>query len=260
MRLLISVTDPTEACDALSGGADIIDAKDPARGALGAVQPEVLGAIVAAVAGERRVSAALGDAESEEQVARAARAAAAARVAYVKVGFAGIADVARVEALIAAAVRGAEMVSASVGVIAVAYADAERVGSVAPLHVIRAAERAGAVGVLLDTALKDGGALFQIMDEGAVRSWVQAAHDAALVAAVAGRLNGVDLITARALGADVAGVRGAACEGGRTGRISSDRVRALAAVVRQRRMRSPSRGWIPVADSGSGIRPSATPR
>jgi len=260
MRLLVSVSDPTEARAALDGGADIIDAKDPTRDSLGAVSDEVLRSIVAAVGGERRVSAALGDAASAPQVARAAQAAAAARAAYVKVGFAGTSDPARVEALIAAAVRGAELVSASVGVIAVAYADAVRAESVPPLCVIDAAERAGAVGVLLDTAFKDQGALFQVMEESAVRYWVRTAHEANLLVALAGRLNGVDLATARALGADVAGVRGAACEGGRTGRIAPERVRALAAVVRQRRVPSSTRGWIPVAEPGSDVTSRATPR
>lgn len=260
MRLLVSVSDSSEARAALDGGADIIDAKDPVRGALAAVDGATLRAIVAAVGGERPVSAALGDATTEADIARAAQDAAAARVAYVKVGFAGTSDPARVEALIAAAVRGAELVSASVGVIAVAYADAARAECVPPLCVIDAAERAGAVGVLLDTAFKDQDALFQLMEEDAVRYWVRTAHEANLAAALAGRLNGVDLATARAVGADVAGVRGAACEGGRTGRIAPDRVRALAAVVRQRRVPSPIRGWIPVAEPGSDVTSRATPR
>jgi uncharacterized protein (UPF0264 family) len=252
MHLLISVTSPTEARAALAGGADIIDAKDPTRGSLGAVEREVLGAIVEAVGGERRVSAALGDAESEEQVARAAREAVVARVSYVKVGFAGVSDPGRVEALVAAAVREVELVSGSAGVVAVAYADAERAGSVAPLLVVEAAARAGALGVLLDTAFKDGGALFQLLHEDTVRDWVRAARERSLFTALAGRLNGVDLATARALGADVAGVRGAACDGGRTGQVSVDRVRALAAVVRRRRVSSPTHGFIPVADTATG--------
>ena len=41
MQLLVSVTDAIEAAAALDGGADIIDAKDPASGALGAVTVDV---------------------------------------------------------------------------------------------------------------------------------------------------------------------------------------------------------------------------
>lgn len=243
MRLLISVAGADEARAALEGGADIIDVKDPTRGSLGAVDIEVLHAVVEAVGDSRSVSAALGDATDERAVEVAARAAASERLAYVKVGFAGVADPARVEALLAAAVRGVRTVSMRSGVVAVAYADAARVESVPPERIIEAAERARAVGVLLDTARKDGGVLFDIMDEVVVGRWVRLAHEAALTVALAGSLRSADLATARALGADIAGVRGAACEGGRTGRISRERVAAL--VSANRRMTQP----LPIAAS-----------
>src|SRR5437764_823524 len=106
MRLLVSVRGPVEARAALAGGADVIDAKDPARGALGAVSAERLAAI-------RRT-----------------------------VGAAG------------------------------------------------------------------------------------------LFAALAGSLSGADFATVRAVGAELVGVRGAACVGGRKGRVSQARVAALQRLVR----------------------------
>ncbi|HEY9515115.1 MAG TPA: (5-formylfuran-3-yl)methyl phosphate synthase [Gemmatimonadaceae bacterium] len=233
MRLLISVMDAAEARVALEGDADIIDVKDPTRGALGAADNAVLREVVAAVGDARSVSAALGDAADERAVEAAARAAASERLAYVKVGFAGITDLTRVEALLSAAVRGVRTVSAGSGVVAVAYADAERVGSISPMRLIEAAERALAIGVLLDTASKDGRGLFDLMDQGAVGRWVSAAHEAALTVALAGSLKIADLATVRALGADIAGVRGAACEGGRTGHISRERVEALVSANRR---------------------------
>src|SRR2546427_8549907 len=69
MQLLISVAGPAEARAALRGGADVIDAKDPRRGALGPVSVQRLAAIRAAVAGARPLSAAATDpatARSEE--------------------------------------------------------------------------------------------------------------------------------------------------------------------------------------------------
>ena len=42
MRLLVSVASATEASAALAGGADVIDAKNPLAGALGAVSVGVL--------------------------------------------------------------------------------------------------------------------------------------------------------------------------------------------------------------------------
>lgn len=227
MRLLISVADAAEARLALDGDADIIDVKDPSRGSLGAADASVLRDIADAVGAARPISAALGDAADERVVEGAARAAAIHRLAYVKVGFAGVADSARVESLIGAAVRGVRSVSVSSGVVAVAYADAALVDAASPDRVIEAAERARAVGVLLDTARKDGGALFDIMDQVQVGRWVRLAHEAALTVALAGSLTAADLASARALGADIAGVRGAACEGGRTGRIAREKVAAL---------------------------------
>src|ERR1700681_4847230 len=105
MRLLVSVADATEATAALAGGADVIDAKDPHVGALGAVPVDVMRRIHAAIAGARPVSAALGDATDEAAIKRDARAFVAAGALFVKVGFAGIADAARAAALTAAAVR-----------------------------------------------------------------------------------------------------------------------------------------------------------
>ena len=43
-RLLASVRDGAEAADALAAGAEIIDFKDPAHGALGALPPDEIGA------------------------------------------------------------------------------------------------------------------------------------------------------------------------------------------------------------------------
>ena len=61
MQLLVSVADASEGRAALLGGADVIDAKDPREGALGAVRREVLGELRAAVGAGRPLSAALGD-------------------------------------------------------------------------------------------------------------------------------------------------------------------------------------------------------
>ena len=49
MKLLISVRDAGEALDALAGGADIIDAKEPALGPLAPVSAAALQSISAAL-------------------------------------------------------------------------------------------------------------------------------------------------------------------------------------------------------------------
>jgi uncharacterized protein (UPF0264 family) len=235
MFLLVSVASPADAQAALAGGADLIDAKDPAGGALGAVSLETLREIQATVAGARPVTAALGDAADEEEVERAARECAATGALFVKIGFAGVASRARATALAVAAVRGA----GGSGIVAAAYADAAAVGSLWPAALLDVAARAGARGMLLDTADKSGPGLRALWSPMALARLVADAHAADLFVAMAGKLEAEDLPVVRDTGADLAGVRGAACVGGRTGVISAERVRRLREAMRA--MRAPDR-------------------
>ena len=60
-ELLVSVRCALEALAALSGGASVIDVKEPSRGALGRAEGSVWGEVLEAVAGRAPVSAALGE-------------------------------------------------------------------------------------------------------------------------------------------------------------------------------------------------------
>jgi uncharacterized protein (UPF0264 family) len=236
--LLVSVRDATEVADALAGGADIIDAKEPARGSLGPVEPSVLAAIVAALPGDVPLSIALGDLRS---VAAAGRAldglAVSPRAAphYVKLGFAGQRSEAAARRIIAAAVAACRERRDDARVVAVAYADHEAAGSPLPDSVANAAAEAGAAGVLLDTWIKDGRGLFTWMPQPRLHDWVARVRAAAMLAAVAGSLRPEGLGPVAAAVPDIVGVRGAVCAGGRRGRIEREMVRrvksALAAEV-----------------------------
>jgi len=227
MQLLVSVSDTAEALAALAGGADLIDAKDPFAGALEPVSVETLGAIYAAIARERPVTAALGDAADEAAIESVARDFAAAGAAFVKVGFAGIASAGRASSLVTAAARGARQGRARTGVVAVAYADADRVGGLPPPELAEVAAAAGIEGFLIDTADKDGPGLCSLVEPSMLAAWVAEAHAAGLVVALAGKLKANDLRFVRDIGADIAGVRGAACKGGRRGQVTAGRVRLL---------------------------------
>jgi (5-formylfuran-3-yl)methyl phosphate synthase len=244
MRLLVSFASEADVPAALMGGADIIDAKNPGSGALGPVSNAVLREIHVACAGARPVTAALGDAKDEAAIEHAARDFCAAGTALVKIGFAGIASAARVESLLAAAVRGAKRseggkantpsqrgISAlcESGVVAVAYAEPEHAACLAHAALVVAAARAGAAGVLLDTADKSGPGLRHLLDGATLAAWVAGAHEMGLFVALAGKLTLDDLSFAHEVGADIAGVRGAACEAGRSGRVVIEKVRALRA-------------------------------
>jgi (5-formylfuran-3-yl)methyl phosphate synthase len=227
MRLLVSVRSAMEAVAAREGGADLIDAKDPDSGALGPVTPGALGEILRAVSGDRPVTAALGDAFGEETIRTRTRMAACRGVAFVKIGFAGVASSSAITSLMAAAVEGARNAGGTTEVVGVVYADAPQEKALPPGAMIDAIARAGARGLLIDTALKDGPGLPDLVDTHTLAGWIRHAHRAGLFVALAGRLESHDLSWVRDAGADIAGFRGAACVGGRRGRVVAERVRLL---------------------------------
>ena len=227
MRLLVSVRNAGEAAAALEGGADIVDAKEPDAGPLGAVSLAMLRAIVCTSGSTRPVTAALGDAADEAVVARLARTFVDAGAQSIKIGLAGVDDEARATVLIRSAARAA----GAARVVAVAYADYRSAGSLTPDQVLRVSTHAGVAGVLLDTFDKRGPGLRGLMPLPALVDWVAAAHETGLMTALAGRLVAPDVAALATTGADVIGVRGAACDGGRSGRLCADRVRRLHALA-----------------------------
>ena len=229
MQLLVSVRSEAEVAAALAGGADLIDAKEPALGSLGPVGGAKLLAIAARVPETVPLSAALGDFRSPGAV-RLAVAGVSLRprraASYVKLGFAGERSEAQVASLIAAALEAAASVPAAPVVVPVAYADHERAGSLAPESVLRGALAAGSRAILIDTCTKDGKSLLHWIDLGRLRALAAEVRSAGLLLALAGSLDlaALDLVAGLA---DVIGVRGAACRGGREGAVDPDLVRLL---------------------------------
>src|SRR5688572_5360505 len=221
MRLLVSVRNAAEAAAALDGGADIVDAKDPLHGALGPVTDAVLKAIGAQVNGQAPVSVALGDCGSDN-IAAGAVAAARAGAAFVKVGFAGCGA-----GLLADDLRTAVESIRSPAVVLVAYADYDRAAAPAPEDLLSLAHESKAAGILLDTFDKHGPGLTTLMTGRALSSFVGKAQRTGLLVAVAGKLAAADVERVLYTGADIVGIRGAACDGGRHGTIAVERVRTI---------------------------------
>jgi uncharacterized protein (UPF0264 family) len=233
MKLLVSIVDAGEARVAAAAGADIVDVKNPAEGSLGAPSPAVIAEVRAAVPAEVPVSAAIGDMPNlPGTAALAALGAARSGATYVKVGLWGVSTEDDAVVLLRAvrdAVPGAVVVAA-------AYADAERVAHapLAPELLPRVAQAAGVELCLVDTAVKDGRGLLQWLSPEALTSLAAEAHAAGLELALAGALRAEDLPVVRGTGADVAGVRSAACgDGRRSGPLDAARVRALVAATRE---------------------------
>jgi uncharacterized protein (UPF0264 family) len=229
MKLLVSVVDAGEARLAAEAGADIIDVKNPAEGSLGAPSPAVIAAVRAAVPEALPVSAAIGDMPNlPGTAALAALGAAHSGAAFVKVGLWGVSTEAEAVALLHTVREAAP----EAVVVAGAYADAPRVAS-APLAPELLPRVAGAAGVdvcLLDTAVKDGRGLLDWLAPDALTALVTEAHELGLAIALAGALRADDLPVVGATGADIVGVRSAACtDDRRTGSLDPTRVRALLA-------------------------------
>ena len=229
MRLLVSVRAGDEVVAALAGGADIIDAKEPGRGSLGPVSPEVLQSIAAGVPDPVPLSVALGDC-TEPTAVRLAVAGAKLPVrrasTYVKLGFAGEPSEAAVTSLVAAAMGAAAATPVRPIVVPVAYADHENSDSPAPEDVLRAAMAAGARAFLLDTYAKDGRGLLEWIALERLRRLSADGRSAGMLVAIAGSLDLAALHDIAGI-ADVIGVRGAACRGGREGPVDAALVRRL---------------------------------
>ena len=240
MRLLVSVRAAAEVAPALVGGAEIIDAKEPARGSLGAVSPERLREIAALVPPAVPLSVALGDPAAEAVAADAVRRTLAVLGAfprratlYLKLGFAGERSPSAVARSIGAAVEAAGSAPVRPVVVPVAYADHGSAGSPEAEMILGAAVAAGARALLVDTWSKDGRGLLSCIDAGRLRSLAEAARSAGMLVAIAGSLDPDSLDRLDRI-ADVVGVRGAACRGGREGAVDADLVRRLVERLRVR--------------------------
>jgi (5-formylfuran-3-yl)methyl phosphate synthase len=218
-RFLASVRSADEAAIALAGGADIIDAKEPAEGALGAVPMAELSAILRTVAGRRPVSATIGDCPLDEAADRVA-ATAATGVDYVKIGFFGDASADALARLNHHAIRGARL-------IAVLFADCDPQWELIPrLAALRFS------GVMLDTARKGQGGLLSHLDKSDLACFIGEARSFRLITGLAGSLTREDAGALLPLQPDVLGFRGALCSGAsRTGSLDGQRVRAMRTLI-----------------------------
>jgi len=218
---LASVTSADEAEIVLAAGADIIDLKDPAAGALGALRAPAARAAVARVAGRRTVSATAGDLPMRPAtVADAVARIADLGVDIVKVGLFRGGDR---SGCIAALARQA---AAGTRIVAVMFADQEP-----DFTLLEALRDAGFAGAMLDTADKRDGGLRDHLAAPALGAFVRRARDNGLLSGLAGSLRLSDVAPLLELTPDYLGFRGALCAEGRTSAIDPERVRAVRAAI-----------------------------
>jgi uncharacterized protein (UPF0264 family) len=214
--LLASVRSAEEALIACAGGADIIDLKEPAAGALGRLPDTTIAAVLRAVAGRKPASATIGDLPLEPRlVSDAVLAMAATGVDIVKLGlFAG--DVPATLAGLAVAARD------GIRLVAVLFADQQP-----DLDIVARCADAGFFGVMLDTADKRAGPLTRHLSIEALAQFVAAARQHGLLAGLAGSLTAADVPALLPLAPDYLGFRSALTAGGRTGPLDATAVARL---------------------------------
>jgi len=219
--LLASVTGNEEAGVALAHGADVIDLKDPAAGALRALPHDVVRAAVAAIAGRRPVSAVSGDLPMRPDVVTAAvEALAATGVDYVKVGL--FADHGREDCI-----RALAPLATRVKIVGVMFVDQGADAALLPL--MRAC---GFFGAMLDTARKGAGRLLDHADITALGDFVAACRTHGLASGLAGALEPPDIPRLLLLEPDYLGFRTALCAGqDRGGRIDPQAVGVVRGLI-----------------------------
>jgi len=221
-RLLASVTNDREARLVASLGADVIDAKNPSAGALGALPAATVTAIRAAVPAHILVSATIGDptgdiAATMDAIARMA----ATGVDIVKIGLEANASTAPI--LQAAA----KLDIGSARLVGVMLADKGIDFDLIPL-----ARDAGSVGLMLDTADKARGALPDVASRDTLDRFVSTTKGAGMFAGLAGSLRAVHVPQLLPLGPDILGFRGGLCrQGERASEIDADAVRAVRRII-----------------------------
>ncbi|MGA2551183.1 MAG: (5-formylfuran-3-yl)methyl phosphate synthase [Burkholderiaceae bacterium] len=234
---LASVRTLEEAQIVLECSVDIIDLKDPGRGALGGLERDAVRAIVHHVAGRVSVSATIGDfvEMNPEDVCVAVERMADTGVDIVKVGLHPVPHLTRcIEALARLAIQKP--------IVAVLFAEHQ----IAPGLLTRLAA-AHFFGAMIDTFDKAAGSLRLRRSDQELFDFVEQAQALGLVTGLAGSLQESDVLPLLALGPDYLGFRGALCDGAqRTGHLARERVAAVGGLVATRPQRDAGRLYPPL--------------
>ena len=203
-QMLASVQDVLEAEIVFQNGADIIDLKDPANGALGAVAPSKLMEVIDFIAGRRPVSAACGDLPMQPEVVRTkVEEFAATGVDYIKIGLFASGN-------LAGCLEALKPLASHKKLIAVLFADyRDTYGE----NLFAELSSAGFHGVMIDTADKSKGRLLDHMTPDQIGKFIKDGQSHELRVGVAGSLEAPDIPRLLPYAPDFLGFRGALCSG-----------------------------------------------
>ena len=246
--LLASVRSLDEALVALAGGADLIDLKEPSRGALGALDHAAVRICVNALGGRRPLSATVGDDPEmdPDRMAGAVGRMAEAGVDYIKVGFFN-----RPRAVDCA--KALAPMCARLKLVAVLFAD-----DVLQEELVDVLAGSGFAGAMLDTARKDGKSLRDWQAPGRLEDFVARTRKHGLLSGLAGALQPEDIPPLLALGPDYLGFRGALCRNGVRGlELDAAKVAGIRAAI-PKRFPAMGRALPPFSEPGPHAESSAS--
>lgn len=207
MQLLISVTTIEEADIALENGADIIDLKDPNRGALGALPISAIQAIVTHVKNKtqgssRLTSATIGDLPMQaDLLLKHVALLATTGVDIIKIGFF---ETGNYQPCLNAL---QSMTHAGVKLIAVLFAEKHY-----PETLIKAIKEADFIGIMLDTANKNGATLLDYYSNEQRTQFAAAVFSHGLQLGLAGSLKLQHIDVLREINPTYIGFRGGVCD------------------------------------------------
>lgn len=219
-QLLISVSGIDEAAIALDKGVNIIDLKHPAKGALGALEPETIQAITKLVRSRnasRLITATIGDLPMQPDLLKNAVAKLATLdVDVIKIGFFNVdTEPDKIYAVCIEALR--QLTSQGVKLVAVMFAEMTY-----PAGLIQMLKKAGFYGVMMDTAHKNGASLLDTLTYQELEEFVTISKASDLQTGLAGSLKLTHIPVLKQLMPDYIGLRGGVCD-------ADERVNSLSA-------------------------------
>lgn len=226
-RLLVSVRSKMEALEALAGGVDILDVKEPANGSLGMADLNVVREIADLVHQEAAavpVSVALGELTDWTDFDEVISLPPSVKFAKVGLsGLRGLPDWRR--AWQSFRNRCDDRREQSIKWVAVAYADAVKASSPSLQEVLQAAIETDCAGLLIDTFGKDTKSLIDHVPASQLCEIAKECRRGRIFLAIAGRLTVEALSDVSECQPDVLAIRSAACRhGNRQDSVEASRV------------------------------------
>ena len=239
-RLLVSVRNLHEARQAVAGGADWIDLKDPQQGPLGPVDATAAHEVAEAFSTSHPLSAAAGElqswlsqgtssglgrqpAEGEGHLEdKGQRLLNVPGIQLLKLGLAGCGDMSHWQDQWS--VAQGQIHKAGKHLVAVVYADWQEAAAPRPEQVVEHATGNQCEYLLIDTFCKTEGTMLDCLRAGELALMLEHARKASIRTVVAGSLSIASLPHLLRLPIDLVAVRGAVCTGGRSGTLQRNRI------------------------------------